>query len=134
VDVIISNCVINLSPNKPQVWREMVRVLKRGGRVAVSDLALVQPLPDAVLEMVEALVGCVAGAVLVEDTKRMAEAAGLTDIRLRSRPDYVDAMVSVNDPLYRKMFAALPAGKRPSDYVVSLEVEAAKPSGVAANE
>ena len=56
VDVIISNCVINLSPDKPQVWREMARVLKPGGRVAVSDLALLKPLPPAILEMVEALV------------------------------------------------------------------------------
>ena len=66
VDAIISNCVINLSPDKPQVWREIARVLKPGGRVAVSDMALLKPLPAAVLKMVEALVGCVAGAVLVE--------------------------------------------------------------------
>jgi arsenite methyltransferase len=55
VDVIISNCVINLSPDKAQVWREMARVLKPGGRAAVSDLALLKPLPPAVAEMVEAL-------------------------------------------------------------------------------
>ncbi len=60
VDVVISNCVINLSPDKPQVWREIARVLKPGGRVAVSDLALLRPLPDAVRGMVEALVGCIA--------------------------------------------------------------------------
>src|SRR5205807_10237054 len=72
VDVIISNCVINLSPDKPQVWREIARVLKPGGRVAVSDLALLRPLPPAILKMVEALVGCVAGAVLVSETERMA--------------------------------------------------------------
>src|ERR1039458_9792632 len=82
VDVIISNCVINLSPDKPQVWREIARVLKPGGRVAVSDLALLKPLPPAVLESVEALVGCVAGAVLVSDTERMGQEAGLSDIVL----------------------------------------------------
>src|SRR5690242_15573779 len=65
VDVVISNCVINLSPDKPQVWREIARVLKPGGRVAVSDLALFKPLPAEILRMMEALVGCVAGAVLV---------------------------------------------------------------------
>ena len=81
VDVIISNCVINLSPDKPQVWREIARVLKPGGRVAVSDLALLKPLPAAVREMVEALVGCVAGAVLVSETERMAREAGLAEIR-----------------------------------------------------
>ena len=88
VDAIISNCVINLSPDKPQVWREMARVLKPGGRVAVSDMALLKPLPPAVLEMVEALIGCVAGAVLVEETERMAREAGLTDIVLTTKPDY----------------------------------------------
>ena len=83
VDVIISNCVINLSPDKPQVWREMARVLKPGGRVAVSDMALLKPLPPEVRKMVEALVGCVAGAVLVSETGRMASEAGLTGIDLK---------------------------------------------------
>src|SRR5512136_1972222 len=55
VDVVISNCVINLSPDKPQVWREIARVLRPGGRVAVSDLALLQPLPEAVRNLVEAI-------------------------------------------------------------------------------
>src|SRR5215475_11409414 len=89
VDVVISNCVINLSPDKPQVWREMARVLKPGGRVAVSDLALFKPLPADVLKMIEALVGCVSGAVLVSETERMAREAGLTEIRLTPRNDYV---------------------------------------------
>src|ERR1017187_5833519 len=74
VDAIISNCVINLSPDKPQVWREMSRVLKQGGRVAVSDIALLKPLPATVLKMVEAVVGCVAGAVLVSETEDFARA------------------------------------------------------------
>src|SRR5437867_59687 len=82
VDVVISNCVINLSPDKPQVWREIARVLKPGGRVAVSDLALLKPLPPAVVGMVEALAGCVAGAALVSETERMARDAGLADIAL----------------------------------------------------
>ncbi len=67
VDVVISNCVINLSPDKPQVWREIARVLKPGGRVAVSDMALLRPLPEAVREEILAYVGCVAGAVLIEE-------------------------------------------------------------------
>lgn len=126
-DVIISNCVINLSPDKPQVWREIARVLKPGGRVAVSDLALLEALPDGIAAMAEALVGCVAGAVLVEETRQMAEAACLTDIRLDIKPGYIDAMTTINDPMYRKMLAALPDGKKPSDYVVSLEINARKP-------
>jgi len=126
VDAIISNCVINLSPAKPQVWREMARVLKPGGRVAVSDMALLKPLPPEVLKMVEALVGCVAGAALVSDTERMAREAGLTDIVLKSKPGYVEAMANFEDPLYRKIVEHLPSGTKPADYIASLEVQARK--------
>ncbi len=127
VDAIISNCVINLSPDKPQVWREMARVLKPGGRVAVSDLALLKPLPPAILEMVEALVGCVAGAVLVSETERMAKEAGLTDIVLNPKSGYIDGMVDWQDPLYQKIIAHLPAGTKPGEYITSLEITARKP-------
>jgi AhpD family alkylhydroperoxidase len=128
VDVVISNCVINLSPDKPQVWREIARVLKPGGRVAVSDLALLKPLPAAIREMVEALVGCIAGAVLVEETERMIRDAGLTVIELVSKPDYVQAKADWNDPLYRKIMEHLPADAEPKDYITSLAVSARKPA------
>lgn len=128
VDVVISNCVINLSPDKPQVWREINRVLKPGGRVAVSDLALLKPLPPVIAQMVEALVGCVAGAVLVSETERMAREAGLGDIMLKTKSDYIDGMVDWQDPLYQKIIAHLPAGSKPSDFVTSLEIQAHKPA------
>jgi ubiquinone/menaquinone biosynthesis C-methylase UbiE len=118
--------VLNLSPDKPRVWREIARVLRKGGRVAVSDLALLKPLPESVRADLEALVGCVAGAVLVDETRAQAAAAGLSDIRLTSKPQYIDAMTNWEDPLYRKIVAALPAGSRPSDYITSLDVEAVK--------
>ena len=127
VDVVISNCVINLSPDKPQVWREIARVLKPGGRVAVSDLALLKPLPAAIVVMVEALVGCVAGAVLASETERMAKAAGLRDIILNAKSAYIDGMVDWQDPLYQKIVAHLPAGTKPGDFVTSLEVTASSP-------
>jgi arsenite methyltransferase len=127
VDVIISNCVINLSPDKPQVWREIARVLKPAGRVAVSDLALLKPLPSAIVEMVEALVGCVAGAVLVSDTERMARQAGLVDILLKPKAVYIEGMVDRQDPLYQKIIAHLPAEAKPGDYITSLEITARKP-------
>jgi AhpD family alkylhydroperoxidase len=132
VDVVISNCVINLSPDKPQVWREICRVLKPGGRVAVSDLALLKPLPDGVLATVEALVGCVAGAALVADTERMAKEAGLTDIALMAKPEYVAALTNAQDPLYQKIAASLPAGTSIADFLVSLEVAARKPAAAGA--
>jgi len=126
VDVVISNCVLNLSPDKPQVWREIARVLRPGGRVAVSDLALLKPLPVAVVEMGEALIGCVAGAVLVSETERMARAAGLTDIALKPKAAYIEGMVDWQDPLYQKIISHLPVGAKASDYITSLEVTAAK--------
>lgn len=87
VDVVLSNCVINLSPDKPQVWREIFRVLKPKGTVSISDLALLRPLPANIREMVEALVGCIAGATLVDETQKMMELAGFTDITLTPKPD-----------------------------------------------
>jgi len=127
VDVVISNCVINLSPDKAQVWREIARVLRPRGRVAVSDLALLQPLPESVRESVAALVGCVAGAVLVEETRSMAEHAGLADITVEVRSDYVDSMATWNDALYRTILENLPGGSTPGEYVTSMELTARKP-------
>lgn len=126
VDVVISNCVLNLSPDKPQAWREIARVLKPGGRVAVSDLALLRPLPESVRQDVEALVGCIAGAALVEETRKQANAAGLIDLVLTPKPQYIDAMTNWDDPLYRKVVEALPAGTKPRDFITSLDVSARK--------
>ncbi|MCL2310427.1 MAG: arsenite methyltransferase [Proteobacteria bacterium] len=126
VDVVLSNCVINLSPDKPQVWREIFRVLKPGGKVAVSDLALLKPLPDDIRQMAAALVGCVAGAALVEETRAMLQQAGFTAIALTPKPDYVRNMQDWNDPLYRQIAQTLPQGQEMADYVVSLSIEARK--------
>ncbi len=128
VDVVISNCVLNLSPDKARVWREVTRVLKSGGRVAVSDLALLRPLPDSVMTDVAALIGCVAGAVLIEHTMADARAAGLTDIVTTSKPEYIDAMTNWEDPLYKAIIAKLPPGSKPSDYITSLDISARKGS------
>ena len=133
VDVIISNCVINLSPDKPQVWREMARVLKPGGRVAVSDLALRRELPPAIVEMVEALVGCVAGAVTIAENEAMATAAGLEAVTLTEKPGFIEAMTEVNDPLYAQVLAALPEGTTAADYIVSLDISARKPAAETSN-
>jgi SAM-dependent methyltransferase len=126
VDVVISNCVLNLSPDKPRVWREIARVLRPGGRVAVSDLALLRPLPESIRNDIEALVGCVAGAVLVEETRAQMHAAGLRHITLTSKPEYIDAMTQWEDPLYRRIVAALPAGSKASDYITSLDIAATR--------
>jgi arsenite methyltransferase len=70
VDVVISNCVINLAPDKPAVFREMARVLKPGGRVAISDIALMKPLPPELGQDVLAYVGCIAGAISIDEYRR----------------------------------------------------------------
>jgi len=126
VDAVLSNCVINLSTDKAQVWREIYRVLKKGGKVSVSDLALLKPLPANVREMAAALVGCVAGAVLVDETKAMLKSAGFKSIKLTPKPDYVRNMTKWNDPLYKKITATLPKGEEIADYIVSLSIEARK--------
>ena len=128
VDVVISNCVLNLSPDKPQVWRDIARVLKPGGRVAVSDMALLQPLPPAVATMLDALVGCIAGAPLVTETERMMREAGLVEISLEPKADYVETMRLEKSPLYEQIAAHIPEGTTPADYVTSLNIRRAKPS------
>jgi SAM-dependent methyltransferase len=126
VDVIISNCVINLSPNKSQVWQELARVLRPGGRVAVSDLALLKPLPHEVREMVEALVGCLAGAIPIADTERIAGEAGLGDVRIEAKSGYVEAMTEWKDPLWKEVLDRLPPGEQVAEYVASVNITARK--------
>ncbi len=82
VDCLISNCVINLAPDKPAVFREMFRVLKPGGRVAVSDIALKKPLPPEISRDLLAYVGCIAGAVLTADYEHMLRAAGFQAVQI----------------------------------------------------
>ena len=80
VDVVISNCVINLAPDKPAVFREIARVLKPGGRLAVSDIALKLPLPLELSQDLLAYVGCIAGAIPVEDYRRGLIEAGFSEV------------------------------------------------------
>jgi SAM-dependent methyltransferase len=79
-DVVISNCVINLAPDKQAVFREMARVLKPGGRLAVSDIALKLPLPPELSRDVMAYVGCIAGAIPVEEYRRGLVEAGFSEV------------------------------------------------------
>lgn len=90
VDCVISNCVINLAPDKPAVFREIARVLKPGGRLAVSDIALKQPLPPEIGNDLMAYVGCIAGAIFIEQYRAWLLAAGFDAVEI------VDSQVDLN--------------------------------------
>jgi ubiquinone/menaquinone biosynthesis C-methylase UbiE len=115
VDVIISNCVINLSPDKAQVFREAFRVLKSGGRLAISDILATAPMPPGVREDLELRAGCVAGASLIDDVKNGLRAAGFAKIRVEPKPQ--------SRNFIREWFP----GRGIEDYVVSATIEAVKP-------
>jgi arsenite methyltransferase len=82
VDCVISNCVINLAPDKPAVFRETARVLKPGGRLAVSDIALKKPLPPEIGEDLMAYIGCIAGAIPIDEYRRGLVAAGFAHVEV----------------------------------------------------
>ncbi|HEY2894753.1 MAG TPA: arsenite methyltransferase, partial [Pirellulales bacterium] len=90
VDCVISNCVINLAPNKPAVFREIARVLKPGGRLAVSDIALKRPLPPEIGKNLMAYVGCIAGAIPIEDYRSSLQEAGFAHV------DIIDTGADLN--------------------------------------
>lgn len=81
-DIVISNCVVNLAPDKDKVFREIYRVLKPGGRVAISDIALKQDLPGEVAQSAAALVGCIAGAITFKDYEDGLKAAGFSEVAI----------------------------------------------------
>ncbi|MCH7548434.1 MAG: arsenite methyltransferase [Candidatus Krumholzibacteriota bacterium] len=96
VDLITSNCVINLSPDKPGVFDEALRVLRPGGRLAISDIVLTHPLPEAIRESVSAYVGCVAGASLRDDYLSAIRNVGFTDVEVVSETSYpTDAILDL---------------------------------------
>lgn len=115
VDVILSNCVINLSPDKPAVFREAFRVLAPGGRLAISDIIATAPLPQEVRENVELHVGCVAGAALIDELEKMLAEAGFTDIRITP------------NEASREIIREYVPGTGLEDYVVSATIEAVRP-------
>jgi ubiquinone/menaquinone biosynthesis C-methylase UbiE len=129
VDVVMSNCVINLSLNKQQVWNEIARVLKPGGRVAISDIALYKPLPEAVKGIVESWAGCIAGAALIDELRDQMFNAGLQGVTLTPKPAYVEALMNAGDPLYAKVVAELPKGESAADYITSVDIAAVNPDG-----
>lgn len=117
-DIIMSNCVINLSPDKPSVFGDAFRVLKPGGRLAISDVLATARLPEEVRNDLSLVGACIGGAATIEDTREMLEKAGFQDIRITPK-DNSRELISQWDPKKTK---------KGLDYIVSAYIEAVKPS------
>src|SRR5205809_1025773 len=115
IDVIISNCVINLSPEKQRVFEEAFRVLKPGGRLAVADMVATAPLPDEIKSNWGAYTGCMAGASQITDLQRMLEASAFENIKIAPKDSS------------RSFIREWLPGKRVEDYLVSATIEAVRP-------
>ncbi len=102
VDVVISNCVINLAPNKNRVFNEAFRVLRPGGRFMISDMVLTKELPSAVRESVEAYVGCIAGAIKKEEYLETIRLAGFHEIRTVDETPFPTEIIG-NDPAAKEI-------------------------------
>jgi SAM-dependent methyltransferase len=102
VDVVISNCVINLSPEKRRVFNEAYRALKPGGRLMVSDIVLLKELPDVLKNSIEAYVGCLSGALLKDEYIRTIKAAGFKDVRIIDEASFPMEFIA-NDPTAKEV-------------------------------
>ena len=120
VDAILSNCVINLSPDKVAVYREAFRVLRPGGRLSISDVVAKTALPDDLANDLKMIAGCVGGAATVAEVTIWLEETGFRDVR-----------VALNEGVGEAVEDWAP-GRRVGDYVASATIEATKPSGVGA--
>jgi arsenite methyltransferase len=128
-DVVISNCVINLSPDKPKVFREIFRVLKPGGRMSVSDILLTEPLPREVASLAGAYVACVGGAMVDKDYLAAIEAAGFTDIRW-TRTSAASLFQGIsNDAIVKEVVTALGIERatKVAQSIWSYKIQATKP-------
>lgn len=128
VDVVISNCVINLSPDKSKVFAETFRVLKPGGKLAVSDIVTDGPLPDAIKQSLSAWAGCVAGAVEAGEYIGMMEAVGFTNVSvtpvffdketvdsaLNDMKDMIDLETVARDDIYKAVYSAKITAYKPA--------------------
>jgi SAM-dependent methyltransferase len=120
VDVVLSNCVINLSPSKAEVIREAFRVLRPGGRLAIEDVVATAPLPERFLTTEAALTGCAGGAAQVGDLERMLTEAGFAEIAVRPRPE---SRAFIKDWM---------PGSGVEEYIASATIEAIKPAAARA--
>ena len=130
VDVVISNCVINLVPNKARAFQEAFRVLKPGGRLMVSDIVLLKKLPEIILNSIEAYISCVSGAILEDEYIQAMGDAGFQGIKILEQTGFPIDVVTINPKtmeLVKQMGVPLEELKDFTGSVVSIKVEAKKP-------
>jgi len=130
VDVVISNCVINLVPDKRRVFREVFRVLKPGGRLMISDIVLLKELPDVIKDSVEAYIGCLSGAIMRNEYIGAIKAAGFQEVRIVDETSFpIECMA--NDPTAKAILKdskiTLEELKGGASSVVSIKVYGVKP-------
>lgn len=129
VDVVISNCVINLAPDKTRVFKEAFRVLKPGGRMMVSDIVLLKELPDFVRESIEAYTGCVAGATKKDEYLKTIKNAGFKEVKILDEKNFPMDFLE-NDPVGKqvieKLNMSIEGVKEIGKSVVSIRVQAKK--------
>jgi len=131
VDLILSNCVINLSPDKGKVFQEAFRVLKPGGRIMISDMVILQELPSAIRDSLEAYIGCVSGAIKKDEYLQKIEGAGFQDVKVMGESSFSVEFIT-HDPTVRAMIekSGLPPGqvKDIAGSVVSIKACGVKPA------
>ena len=131
VDVVISNCVINLSPDKARVFREAFRTLKPGGRLIVSDLVLLKKLPDSIKSSIESYVGCLTGAILKEDYIAAIERAGFDEVKIMQDKKSFSMDCMANDPTAKAIMESFKVSpeifKEMAGSVMSIKVYGVKP-------
>ena len=131
VDVVISNCVINLSPDKGKVFKEAFRVLKQGGRLMVSDLVLLKEFPDSIKSSIESYVGCLTGAILKEDYIAAIERAGFDEVKIMQDEKSFSMDCMSNDPTAKAIMESFKISheqlKEISVSVMSIRVYGLKP-------
>jgi ubiquinone/menaquinone biosynthesis C-methylase UbiE len=129
IDVVISNCVINLSPDKKKVFEEIYRVLKPGGRMMISDIVLKKELPDYIKQSVEAYVGCISGAILKEQYLGLIRTAGFQNVEIIEESSFPMECMA-NDATAQKILKDMNIGseqlKDMDDLVFSIKIKAKK--------
>jgi len=116
-DIVMSNCVINLSPDKLSVFKDAYRILKPGGRLSISDILATAPLPEEIQKDLALVAACVGGAATISDTEQMLRETGFQDIKITPKDNSRELIEHWNPT----------KSKNPGDYIVSAYIEAVKP-------